>query len=316
MGANARGNGAAIRCQKLSKSYGEVKALWSLDLTVSPGSIFGFLGRNGAGKTTTIRLLTGLGHPTTGSAWVNGVETTKADSSAREQFGYLPQDPAFYKWMTPVEYLDYVARLFRMDREQRVRRTEEVLQQVGLSPAARRQIGGFSGGMVQRLGIAQALMHQPPVLFLDEPTSSLDPAGRYDVLELIDGLRGLVTVFLSSHILADVERVCDTIGIIHEGRLLLVADRDELLARYATNVIALEFDRSTADLIDAFLSRLQALPWVLSATQENNQVRVAVVDVDLAKKAVLPLVVESGAILNKLEWVRPSLEEIFLKISD
>jgi len=316
MGVETVGEGLAIRCQQLSKNYGEVRALLPLDLSVVAGSIFGFLGRNGAGKTTTIRLLTGLGHPTTGSAWVNGVETTEADSSAREQFGYLPQDPAFYKWMTPIEYLDHVARLFRMDREQRARRTEEVLQQAGLSQAAKRQIGGFSGGMVQRLGIAQAMMHRPPVLFLDEPTSSLDPAGRYDVLELIDSLRGQTTVFLSSHILGDVERVCDTVGIIHEGQLILVADRDELLARYATNVIALEFDSQSSGQIGACRIRLESLPWVSSVTVENNRMRVAVHDINRAKQEILPLVVESGALLNRLEWVRPSLEEIFLKISE
>lgn len=316
MGDESAGKGLAIRCHQLSKNYGEVKALLPLDLSVAAGSIFGFLGRNGAGKTTTIRLLTGLGHPTTGSAWVNGVETTKADSSAREQFGYLPQDPAFYKWMTPVEYLDHVARLFRMEKAIRTKRTEEVLQQAGLSQAAKRQIGGFSGGMVQRLGIAQAMMHRPPVLFLDEPTSSLDPAGRYDVLELIDSLRGQTTVFLSSHILGDVERVCDTIGIIHEGQLILVSDRDALLARYATNVIALEFDSQSNELVGRSKTRLEALPWVSSITVENNRMRVAVHDIDTAKRAILPFVVESGALLNKLEWVRPSLEEIFLKISE
>lgn len=316
MGDESAGKGLAIRCHQLSKNYGEVKALLPLDLSVAAGSIFGFLGRNGAGKTTTIRLLTGLGHPTTGSAWVNGVETTKADSSAREQFGYLPQDPAFYKWMTPVEYLDHVARLFRMEKAVRTKRTEEVLQQAGLSQAAKRQIGGFSGGMVQRLGIAQAMMHRPPVLFLDEPTSSLDPAGRYDVLELIDSLRGQTTVFLSSHILGDVERVCDTIGIIHEGQLILVSDRDALLARYATNVIALEFDSQSNELVGRSKTRLEALPWVSSITVENNRMRVAVHDIDTAKRAILPFIVESGALLNKLEWVRPSLEEIFLKISE
>jgi ABC-2 type transport system ATP-binding protein len=274
------------------------------------------LGRNGAGKTTTIRLLTGLAHPASGRAWVNGVETTTADSVAREQFGYLPQDPAFYGWMSPREYLDYVARLFLMDKQRRRRRVDEMLELVGLEKAARRRIGGFSGGMVQRLGIAQALIHQPPVLFLDEPTSSLDPAGRHDVLTLIERLRGQVTVFLSSHILADVERVCDTIGIIHEGVLLLVADRHELMARYASNIIALQVDRNSLALLDGFLSHLQELPWVTSLSREDNQVRVNVADSETAKNALLPLIVEHGLSLDRYEWVRPSLEEIFLTISE
>ena len=162
-------SGIAIRCEGLSKNYGNVKAVTALDLTIPRGTIFGFLGRNGAGKTTTIRLLTGLAHPTAGSAWIDGVETTNGNSTAREKFGYLPQDPSFYNWMTPQEYLDYAARLFSMAPSERKQRIDEILHQVGLADAARRRIGGFSGGMHQRLGIAQAMIHQPPVLLLDEP---------------------------------------------------------------------------------------------------------------------------------------------------
>ncbi|MCA9935075.1 MAG: ABC transporter ATP-binding protein, partial [Anaerolineales bacterium] len=157
----------AIRCENLSRTYGDVQALKSLNLTIPAGAIFGFLGRNGAGKTTTIRLLTGLARPSNGRAWINGIETTRADSAARAQFGYLPQDPAFYTWMTPLDYLDYVGRLFQMDGRTRQKRSTDMLALVGLEEAAKRQIGGFSGGMVQRLGIAQALLHEPPVLFLD-----------------------------------------------------------------------------------------------------------------------------------------------------
>jgi len=306
---------AAIRCAGLSRRYGAVEALKPLDLEVPAGAIFGFLGRNGAGKTTTIRLLTGLARPTTGRAWVAGVETTNGDGRARAAFGYLPQDPAFYGWMTPTEYLDYVARLFRMDAAARRRRIAELLALVDLEPAAKRAIGGFSGGMVQRLGIAQALIHEPPVLLLDEPTSSLDPAGRYEVLALIESLRERVTVFFSSHILADVERVCDTVGIIHAGELLLVAGRDALLAQYATNVIALEVDRDCAPLLDGFVAWVEGQPWVTAVTREGSRLRVGVTDVDAGKRALLPQAVAQGLMLNRYEWVRPSLEDIFLKLS-
>ena len=305
-----------IRCRHLSKQYGDVAALKPLDLAVPAGSIFGFLGRNGAGKTTTIRLLTGLAQPTSGSAWVDGVETTQPDSRARQKFGYLPQDPAFYNWMTPVEFLDYVARLFRMSRTQRRQAVAEMLELVGLKGAARRRIGGFSGGMQQRLGIAQALIHRPPVLFLDEPTSSLDPAGRYEVLDLISSLRGQVTVFLSSHILADVERVCDTIGIIREGELLLVAGRDELLSRYATNVIALEIDRDCLPLLNTFVAQIETQPWLAGVTAADNVLRITVTDTAAAKQTLLPLVVQHGLLLNRYEWIRPTLEEIFLTLSE
>lgn len=306
----------AITCRNLSRRYGEIEALKPLDLEVAAGSIFGFLGRNGAGKTTTIRLLTGLAHPTTGSAWINGVETTGDGSLARTQFGYLPQAPAFYKWMTAREYLDYVGRLFLMDAAARRRRVAEMLERVGLTSAARRKIGGFSGGMVQRLGIAQALLHNPPVLLLDEPTSALDPAGRHELLTLLADLRGQVTVFFSSHILADVERICDTVGIIHEGQLLLVAGREELLARYASNVILVEVDRASLPALPDFAADLARQPWVAAVSQAENVVRVvAAGHVDAGKRALIPLIAQHNLLLNRYEWVRPSLEEIFLSLS-
>ena len=307
---------AAIRCQDLCKSYGEVEALKNLDLNIPSGSIFGFLGRNGAGKTTTIRLLTGLAHPTSGSAWVAGVQTTNGQSNAREKFGYLPQHPAFYGWMTPVEYLDYVCGLFNLSAEQRKKRINEMLNLVRLEKAARRCISGFSGGMIQRLGIAQALIHEPPVLFLDEPASALDPAGRYELLDMIDSLRGRVTVFLSSHILADVERICDLVGIIHEGRLLFVSERKELFDRYAVNAILLDFDPASVQKIEPFSILLEDLPWVSMVQREGSlSLRVSVKDSPLAKEKLLPLLVEQGLILDAYRWVKPTLEEIFLQVS-
>lgn len=308
------GGDAAIRCVGLSRNYGEVQALKNLNLSIPYGSIFGFLGRNGAGKTTTIRILAGLAQPSSGSAWVAGIEATRTDSIARQRFGYLPQDPTFYRWMTPIEYLDYVARLFNMRGKERKQRIDEMLDLVDLKSAARRKIGGFSGGMIQRLGIAQAMIHRPSVLFLDEPTSSLDPAGRYEVLELIAGLRGKVTVFFSTHILNDVERICDRVAIIHKGGLLLESGREELLNQYAINTAELELD-NTNQPADALMAALQTQPWVESVQSEQGIVRIVVTDLAKGKLALLPLVASSGVVVNRLEWVRPSLEEIFLKIS-
>ena len=306
---------AAIHCNGLGRRYGSVQALKPLDLTVAAGSVFGFLGRNGAGKTTTIRLLTGLARPSAGTAWVNGVMTTNGDDAAREMFGYLPEEPAFYTWMTPVDFLDHVGRLFALDSEDRRRRIDELLELTGLAESTKRRIGGFSRGMRQRLGLAQALMHRPPVLFLDEPTSALDPAGRRDVLALIDDLRGRTTVFLSSHILADVERVCDTIGVIHEGQLLLVEDRSELLAKYAANVAIIEFDVASLPVSEALISGLEKLPWVAAITVEGPALRLTTTDLETAKKELLDVVAGHGVVVNRYEWVRPTLEDVFLTIS-
>lgn len=305
----------AIRCVGLSRSYGPVEALKSLELTVAAGSVFGFLGRNGAGKTTTIRLLTGLAKPTAGSAWVAGVMTTDGDDAARETFGYLPEEPAFYTWMTPVDFLDYSGRLFNISTKDRQHRIGELLELTGLAGDSKRRIGGFSRGMRQRLGLAQALMHRPPVLFLDEPTSALDPAGRRAVLDLIGNLRGQTTVFLSSHILADVERVCDTIGVIHEGQLLLVEDRSRLLAKYAANVALIEFDAASLPVSGALLRELEQLPWAVTVTTDGPALRLTANDLSTAKKELIEIVARHGLILNRYEWVRPTLEDIFLTIS-
>lgn len=304
----------AISCVGLSRHYGEVQALKNLNLSVPYGSIFGFLGRNGAGKTTTIRMLTGLAQPSSGSAWVAGIEVTRANSLARQRFGYLPQAPAFYRWMTPLEYLDYAAHLFNLAQKERKQRIDEVLRLVDLSSTAKRKIGGFSGGMVQRLGIAQALIHRPQVLILDEPTSALDPAGRYEVLELIASLRGKVSVFFSTHILSDVERICDTVAIIHKGELLLESSREDLLNKYPVNTAELELDNhGQAD--GNWTETLRNQPWVNSVQTEQNVVRITVTDLAYGKQALLPLIAGFRLIVNRIQWVHPTLEEIFLKIS-
>jgi len=213
------------------------------------------------------------------------------------------------------EYLQLSARLFQMRGKEGQQRIEEMLELVGLADSAGRRIGGFSGGMLQRLGLAQALLHRPPVLFLDEPLSSLDPAGRYDVLALLEELRSETTIFLSSHILADIERICDTIGIIHEGELILMADREELLAKYAPSALRLELERESVPALPAFVADLERRSWVSGVTIQEAVVRIAVAEREPAMREILPAVVEHGLQLTSYEWVRPSLEEIFLRVS-
>jgi ABC-2 type transport system ATP-binding protein len=307
---------SAIICQGLSKYYGEVQALVDLDLQVPYGSIFGFLGRNGAGKTTCMRLLAGLAIPSAGRAWVAGLETTSANRLARARFGYLPQDPAFYNWMSAREYLDYVAQIQGLPPAERRRQIDELLALSDLTAAAKRRIHGFSGGMLQRLGIAQALIGSPPVLLLDEPTSALDPAGRYEVLKMISGLRGKTTVFLSSHILTDIERVCDTLAVLHKGRLLLVSGRDELLEQYAVDAVELVFDPAAPNgNLARFQASLQQAGWVANTVIDGERLRIMVQDVPQARQNLLPMIVEHDLGLLRYEWVRPSLEDIFLQLS-
>jgi ABC-2 type transport system ATP-binding protein len=309
----------AVRVEGLCKRFGEVQALDELTLSVQSGSVFGFLGPNGAGKTTTIRILTGLARPSSGRAWVDEVQVTAGAADrgqVADHIGYLPQDPAFYSWMTARELLDHVGRLFGLPSRERRTRTQELLELCGLTEAAERRVGGFSGGMRQRLGVAQALINQPSVLFLDEPVSGLDPAGRRDLLELIEHLSGKCTVFMSTHILADVERVCDSVGIINRGQLVTEARTDELLERYAVPAFEFEVERGFGQALKAWVETLRHLSWVTSVTTDTRKARVVVNDVEKAKRDLLISAAEATLVLTRYEMVRPSLEDVFLQLVD
>ncbi|NLG28768.1 MAG: ABC transporter ATP-binding protein [Chloroflexi bacterium] len=305
----------AIRTEGLTRRYGEVLALDGLDLKVPYGAIFGFLGRNGAGKTTTMRLLAGLARPTAGAAWIAGLPVTGTDSPARAVLGYLPQEAAYYPWMTPREYLSYMGSVHGLRGEALRQRVEALLERVQLAGVASRRIGGFSGGMRQRLGIAQALVGEPRVLLLDEPTSGLDPAGRYELLDTLDKMRGAVTVFLSSHIVADVERICDLIGVIHAGKLLFTKKREALRSQFAVSVVELEFDAGQTEAAAALAQELAGYAWASSASASEQVVRAVVSDVETARRELLALAAQRALPLVRYEWVRPSLEEIFMEVS-
>jgi len=304
----------AIRIEGLQKFYGPVRALDGLSLVVEPGAVFGFLGPNGAGKTTTIRILTGLTHASAGRAWVAGTEITADGDEVARRIGHLPEEPAFYPWMTPREFLDHVGRVFGLAPGERAARVKELLELFGLAEVSKRRIGGFSRGMRQRLGLAQALVNRPDVLFLDEPVSALDPAGRKEVLELIESLRGQCTVFMSSHILADVERVCDTIGIIARGRLVARDSRATLLAQYAIPAFEAEADNGFEAQVNDWAAILRQRRWVQSVTVTGLTARVVVSDVETAKRELLPSAVQAALVLTRYEMMRPSLEDVFLRL--
>ncbi len=303
---------SSVHVEALKKYYGAVHALDGLDLEVAPGTIFGFLGPNGAGKTTTLRILTGLARPNSGQAQVAGVDVLKNGTALARRIGHLPEEPAFYTWMTPREFLDYLGRLYGLSSSERVSRTRELLALVRMEDVSRRRIAGFSRGMRQRLGVAAALIHRPEVLFLDEPASALDPAGRKEVLDLIESLRGQCTVVMSTHILADVERVCDVVGIIAKGRMLVQSPREQLLEHYA--VPAFEVEGQDHNATSLWVEDLRRLPWVISVAARNGAFRITVRDVQAAKRELLVSAVHSGLILNRYEEVRPSLEDVFLQL--
>jgi ABC-2 type transport system ATP-binding protein len=220
-----------IETHELSKTYKNIPALQSLDLKVQPNSICGFLGPNGAGKTTTIKLLLGLAKPTGGSGKVFGLDIMKENDQIRRRVGFLSQDPRYYEYMTARQSLRFTASFFyegpRAVIDQRV---AETLELVGLADKADRPVKGFSGGERQRLGIAQAQINYPDLLILDEPAASLDPQGRHDILDVMERLRKHTTIFYSTHILDDVQRVSDTVVILNKGKLVAQGTIEEVLA--------------------------------------------------------------------------------------
>jgi ABC-2 type transport system ATP-binding protein len=314
MSAAAERAGLAIEARGLTKRYGDILALDALDLAVPTGSVFGFLGPNGAGKTTTLRLLTGLGRPTAGTAVVAGVEVGRGGTDLARRIGYLDQDPRFYGWMTGRELLTFVGRAYGLAGAALRSRVDEVLETVGLADAAQRRVGGYSGGMRQRLGVGQAMLPRPAVLFLDEPVSALDPEGRRDTLELIGRLRGASTVLMSTHILTDVERICDRVAILDHGRLVAEARMGDLLARHARPILELDPEPGQEQAVASLAAALRAAAWTRDVRADHGILRVVVTDAELAAADALPLVVAMGVRLARFERVRPTLEDVFLQL--
>jgi ABC-2 type transport system ATP-binding protein len=223
----------AIETHELTKRYGDQIAVNALTLEVKQGEIFGFLGPNGAGKTTTLLMLLGLSEPTAGTARVCGYDPTRDPLQVKRLVGYLPESVGFYEDMTALQNLTYVARLNGLEKSGIPRKIEALLEQVGLLTEARKRVGAYSRGMRQRLGIAEVLLKDPQVVFLDEPTLGLDPDGTQKMLDFITGLgreKG-ITVFFSSHLLDQVQRVSDRVGIMLKGKLVAAGPIQELAAQ-------------------------------------------------------------------------------------
>ena len=273
------------------------------------GSIFGFLGPNGAGKTTTLRILGGLARPTAGHAAVLGHDVLTATNEVRRLIGFLPDVPGFYKWMTAPEFLRFAGGLFGLDDATLRVRVAALLDLAGLAGVTTR-IGAYSRGMKQRLGVAQALINAPRLLLLDEPTSALDPIGRKEVLDMIAALAGRTTVFFSTHILADVERVCDTIAVLDRGRVVEQAAIDDLKRRHGHGQrLLLEVDDSAR-----LAAALADLPWVAALEPDGAALRLTVTDLATAERALPAVVAGAGLGLRRLEVDEVSLEEVFVEL--
>jgi ABC-2 type transport system ATP-binding protein len=306
----------AIEIKDLSKDYEtgflkkkKVRALDGLTLNVPNGEIFGFLGGNGAGKTTTIKLLMGLIFPTEGSAKILGHDISDVQMHGR--IGYCPENPYFYDYLTALELMDYFGRLFGFTDAIRREKTRELLTAVGVERKDwKRQLRKYSKGMLQRVGLAQCLINDPEIVFLDEPMSGLDPVGRRQVRELIAGLRDKgTTVFMSTHILSDIEALCDEVAILRGGRLAAGGRLDELLAKDQKHR-ALEIVVQAVDA-DAIRETIEFIAGATVTAEPYGAVIQVLDEADI--DAVLKITRDAGGRLAAIQPVNQSLEELFVK---
>ena len=305
-----------INTVELCKNYNGIQALKNLDLKVRRNSIYGFLGPNGAGKTTTIKLLLGLIKPTSGTGSIFNHDIIRESLDIRARVGYLPQDPRFYENMTAREILRFTARFFFSGPKNEIKkRINEMLELVVISDKADRPIKGFSGGERQRLGIAQAMINYPDLLILDEPTASLDPIGRHMILELMDKLREYSTIFYSTHILDDVQRVSDTVGILNRGVMVAKGNVDKLLAGSDKTIylVTLKGNAETS------YKKISEQPWITNIEsqekREQTKWQVTVSDDNLAEENLLRLILAEGNVrVTDYRIKKYELEEIFLQV--
>lgn len=303
---------SAIKIKNLTKSFGSFKAVNDISFNVSENKVFGFLGPNGAGKTTTIRMLVGLSRPTDGEIEIVGEKMVFGKPEANKLIGYLPEQPSFYNWMSGVEYLNFIADIFKIEPKEKKNRIKELLELVGLSGANNKRIGAYSNGMKQRLGIAQALINKPKVLIMDEPVSALDPIGRKEILSIIERIKETTTVFMSTHILSDVDRICDEIAIIKNGKILITSSLAELKEKYATAILEVELgEEVTSKIVEAAKKQ----KWVKRIESNGNKLKVWLTETSaMDNNAPLEFLLSQKVSIMKYGLVLPEVEDLFMEI--
>lgn len=300
-----------LKVNKLKKSYGNLNVLKEISFEIDKGKTYGFLGPNGAGKTTTMNILTGLIDFDGGEIFLDGERFNRSRSNLLKRIGYLPQNPVFYSYMTAYEYLNFIGELSSIPSSKIKKKSQELLEIMGLKDAAKRRVGGYSGGMKQRFGLAVALFNEPELLILDEPTSALDPEGRAEILKLIKQLKKEgMTVFLSTHILNDVERICDEVSIINQGEIILSDNLEQLKNKFIQPVYDVEFERNCDDL-KGFLS---SVDWIHKTKINENKASIYVRNMEESKKGLFRLLSNYDNICTSYSIRKSNLEDIFIRL--
>ncbi len=294
-----------LAIRDLKKSFGSKEVLRGLDLSVPEHSIFGFIGRNGAGKTTTMKTILGLLQTDSGQIYVMGEKVHFGQTRTNRHIGYLPDVPEYYPYMTPLEYLHFCGEISGMDKTDLVTRSNELLELVGLGQE-RHRIKGFSRGMKQRLGIAQALLNRPKLLICDEPTSALDPVGRKEILDILLAAKEQTTILFSTHILSDVERICTEAAFLDNGRIAMQGTIAELRSMRPSDgfIIETEQKETASTLIKAFGD--------LKATERNS------LTFHGSKERffdIMRYIAENRIPVQRIERIEPTLESLFLEVT-
>lgn len=289
----------------LTKRFGEKEVLRGLELSVPKQSIFGFIGKNGAGKTTTMKTVLGLLKADSGQIYVAGEKVVYGQTATNRYIGYLPDVPEFYSFMTPAEYLAFCGDITGLDKKESKKRSAELLDLVGLG-GEKHRIKGFSRGMKQRLGIAQALLNQPKLLICDEPTSALDPVGRKEILDILLAVKEQTTVLFSTHILSDVERICTDVAFLNDGVVSMQGTLSDIKTKYRREEYCLEIEQDGDRL-----RILQAFP-VMRQTSRNQ---ICFSEKDYNVFEILRFVTENKIALLKLERIEPTLESLFMEVT-
>jgi len=301
-----------LEIKQLYKSFGCHEVLNGLDMDVPEHSIFGFVGQNGAGKTTTMKIILGLLKPDSGSVTVCGEKVTYGETKTNRNIGFLPDVPEFYGYMNPMEYLKLCGEITGLTKYKIELMCEELLELVGLKYEKKKKIGGFSRGMKQRLGIAQALLNEPKLLICDEPTSALDPVGRKEILDILSAAKGKTTILFSTHILSDVERVCDRIAVLHGGKIALSGTLSEMKDRYRHNGFVLEFENEKEACFFENAEELKKPE--ISLSRNKNVVTVLMTGRDMDGHFLLCILSQKRITPLKFTVMEPTLESLFMEV--
>ena len=290
----------------LTKKYKDTTAVRDVNFALSTGKCIALIGPNGAGKTTILRILAGLLKPTEGEISFAG---QPKHTDLRKYIGYLPQYPVFPNWMTAREFLIFSGELAHLSKQEATVRAEKLAEEVGIKDAWNKRIGSFSGGMKQRLGIAQAMIHSPQLVLLDEPVSSLDPLGRREILNLLEGLKEKMTILFSTHILNDAEEICDELILLKQGEIIEAGAIADIRAKYRTSIIELEFQENPK----TYLEKVKNLPNLENCYLERHTIKVAALDIEIARTVILKTAAEQHWPLIGFQLQRASLEELFME---